>query len=136
MQANCQQLDMENTNLHFIYLKFVYDCARSSLLGGLSLAGESGGSSPAVELSFSPRGAPLVTERGLWDTGSVRVATGLAAPWHVGSSPTGDGTDVPCIARWILNHWASREAPRVYIFKSESKSKEKRAHSGSNNQYF
>ena len=52
MQANCQQLDTENTSLHFIYLKFIYDCAGSSLLGGLSLVGESGGSCPAVELSF------------------------------------------------------------------------------------
>ena len=35
---------------------------------------------------------------------------GLAAPQHVGSSQTRDGTCVPCIARGILNHWAIREA--------------------------
>ena len=27
------------------------------------------------------------------------------------SSPTMDQTHVPCIARWILNHWAIREVP-------------------------
>ena len=28
--------------------------------------------------------------------------TGLVAPWHVGSSWTGDWAQVPCINRWIL----------------------------------
>ena len=32
------------------------------------------------------------------------------------SSPTGDPTGVPCIGRWILNHWTAREVPRC-IFK-------------------
>ena len=31
--------------------------------------------------------------------------------WHVGSSGTRDETGVPCIARQILNHWTTREAP-------------------------
>ena len=35
---------------------------------------------------------------------------GLAALQHVGSSWTRDGTGVPCIARWISNHWTIREA--------------------------
>ena len=56
MHVNCQQLDLENTSLHFIYLKFPYDRAGPSLLGGLSLVGERGGSSPAVALSLSLRG--------------------------------------------------------------------------------
>ena len=30
--------------------------------------------------------------------------------WHVGSSPVSGQTHVPCIARWILNHWTSRGA--------------------------
>ena len=37
--------------------------------------------------------------------------TGLAAPRHVKSSRTSDRTGVPCIARWILNHWTPRKAP-------------------------
>ena len=38
--------------------------------------------------------------------------TGPAAPWHVGSSQTRARTRVPCISRQILNHCATREAPR------------------------
>ena len=37
---------------------------------------------------------------GLWSTGSIVVATGLVAPWHVATSRT----CVPCIARRTLNH--------------------------------
>ena len=36
---------------------------------------------------------------------------GLVAPRHVGSSLTRDGTHIPCIGRWILNHYATREVP-------------------------
>ena len=36
---------------------------------------------------------------------------GLVAPRHVGSSRTRARTRVPCIGRWILNHYATREAP-------------------------
>ena len=36
--------------------------------------------------------------------------TGLVPPWPVGSSWTRDWTCVPCIGRWILYHWATREA--------------------------
>ena len=41
---------------------------------------------------------------------------GFAAPWHVGSSQTRDETCVPCIGRWILNHWAIREALFAFFF--------------------
>ena len=34
----------------------------------------------------------------------------LLGMWEL-SSPTRDGTHVPCIDRWILNHWTTREAP-------------------------
>ena len=36
---------------------------------------------------------------------------GLVAPWHIESSQTRDWTCVPCIGRWILNHWTTREVP-------------------------
>ncbi|XP_059999428.1 COMM domain-containing protein 10 isoform X2 [Lagenorhynchus albirostris] len=36
--------------------------------------------------------------------------TGLADPWHVGSSRTRARTRVPCIGRQTLNHCATREA--------------------------
>ena len=42
---------------------------------------------------------------------------GLVAPWHVGSSPTGAPTCVPCIGRRILNHWATREVLEWIFFK-------------------
>ena len=34
----------------------------------------------------------------------------LVALWHVGSSWTRNQTFVSCTGRWILNHWATREA--------------------------
>ena len=40
--------------------------------------------------------------------------TGLVAPRHVGSSQTRARTRVPCIGRQILNHCATREAPRFF----------------------
>ena len=33
----------------------------------------------------------------------------LVAPKHVESSRTRDRTCVPCISRWILNHWPTRQ---------------------------
>ena len=60
----------------------------------------------------------------LWSTGSRctgfssrRVQAhrlqhmGVVALWHVGSSWTRDQSLVPCIGRWILNLWATREVP-------------------------
>ena len=40
---------------------------------------------------------------------------GPAAPRHVGSSQTRARTRVPCISRQILNHCATREAPRFSL---------------------
>lgn len=36
------------------------------------------------------------------------------APWGL-SSPTGDGTRDPCMGRWVLNLWTTREALRELI---------------------
>ena len=36
-------------------------------------------------------------------------SSGLVAQWHVGSSWTRDWTDVPCLARRILNYWNTRD---------------------------
>ena len=41
---------------------------------------------------------------------------GLLTPFHVGSSWTRDRTHVPCIGRWILNHWTTREVPSLQFF--------------------
>ena len=43
--------------------------------------------------------------------GFIAVAHELSSPRHVGSSQIGDQTHVPCIGRWILNHWTTREVP-------------------------
>ena len=39
----------------------------------------------------------------------------LVAPKHVESSRTRDWTHVPCIGRWILNHWTTRELQIEYF---------------------
>ena len=41
--------------------------------------------------------------------------TGFVAPWHVGSSQTRDRTHVPCLGRWILNHWTTREVLHIFL---------------------
>ena len=42
--------------------------------------------------------------------------TGLVAPRHVGSSQTRNRTHVPCIDRWILNPWITREVQEMTLF--------------------
>ena len=42
--------------------------------------------------------------------------TGLVASQLVGSSQIRDWTCVPCIIRWILNHWITREVPWFHCF--------------------
>lgn len=42
--------------------------------------------------------------------------TGLFALWHVGSFRIRDWIPVPCIGRWIRNHWTTRETQFVIIF--------------------
>ena len=39
---------------------------------------------------------------------------GLVALWHVEFSQTRNPTRVPCIGRWILNHWTTREVQGAY----------------------
>ena len=41
--------------------------------------------------------------------------TCLVASQHVGSSQTRDQTHDPCIGRWILNPWTTREALLIYF---------------------
>ena len=45
----------------------------------------------------------------------------LAAPRHVGSSRIRDQTHVSCIGRWILYHWATREALFCVFFEESPK---------------
>ena len=57
-----------------------------------------------------------VTARGLlsWAWAQQMRSTDSASPGHVGSARTRDRTCVPCIARWIFNHWATREVPGLF----------------------
>ena len=45
------------------------------------------------------------------------------------NSQTGDKTHVPCIAKWILNHWTTREVPQDIFLSGKKKSK---VHKGMN----
>ena len=40
---------------------------------------------------------------------------GLVALRHVESSQTKDQTSVPCIDKWILNHWTTKKVQDPYI---------------------
>ena len=40
---------------------------------------------------------------------SCAAVKSLHAPRHVGSSRTKDRTHVPCVGRWVLNHWTTKE---------------------------
>ena len=51
--------------------------------------------------------ASLIAEHGPQGMGSVVVTTGLVALRHAESSRTRDHTFVPCVGRWILNHWTA-----------------------------
>ena len=69
----------------------------------------------AAENQLQGSWAPVVSSPGLSSHGSWAQylwCMGLVAPCHVGSSPTRDGTHVPCIARWVLNHRNTREVPK------------------------
>ena len=42
---------------------------------------------------------------------------GSVALWHAGSSQTRDRIRVSCVGRWILYHWATREALGILFFR-------------------
>ena len=91
--------DFGNLKLNWVFLAFknflfyllIYACAGPSVLHGLSL----------VEVH--------------WLLVVVASLVAELSPWEVGSFQTRDRTTVPCIARWILNHWTTREAPNLYF---------------------
>ena len=56
--------------------------------------------------SFPCPGAQVLAHRLLW-----LWHMGLVALRHVGSPQTRDRTHFPCVGRWILNHWTTREVP-------------------------
>ena len=62
-------------------------------------------------------------ERGLRSHGAQAQLwyMGLVALWPVGSSGTREQTGVPCIARWIVIPWATREALHPFSSKLPEK---------------
>ena len=45
---------------------------------------------------------------------------GLVATQNVGSSWTKDQTHIPCIGKWILNHWTTRDVQFAYFYLLDS----------------
>ena len=93
-------------SIHFWLLwVFVAVCGLSlaALSGGYSLVGVHG-LIAVVSLIAEP--GSRVRAQQLW-------CMGLVALGHVGSSRIRDLTCAPCIGRWILNPWTSRQAPGI-----------------------
>ena len=117
--GSTQQAFWHSPFLIIIYL-FVFGCAGSLLLRGLfSSCGKEGllsscgdwfshcsGFSCCRAQSVGCAGSVVAAPRPS-STGSVAVAHGLAAAWHVGSSWSRDQTHVSCIGRQIPNHWTT-----------------------------
>ena len=110
-----------------------YTVGRSPGWGGLSLDTRWAGAWGGVGLLLSGCCAQTLHcgwILSLWRTGSTAHGfqwlwrTGLAAPWRVGSSQTRDQTCVSCIGRWILQHWTTRELPRISIYLHKLANKE------------
>ena len=96
---------------------------------GLSLVAGSRGYSLSQCEGFSPQWLLLQ-----WSTGSRHTSFSNCSPqaqelglsncgtWAlvalqpVGFSQTRDQTGVPCIARWLLNHWTTGKAPEKWGF--------------------
>ena len=76
---------------------------------GLSLVAARRSYSLAVECGLLVVVASLVVAFGLQSEGSVVVASGLVALRNMESSRTRDQARVPCVGRWLLNHWTARD---------------------------
>ena len=94
----------------YLWLCWVFVSVR-----GLSPVVASGGHSSSRCAGPSPPRPLLLRSTGSRCAGSAIVATGPAAPRHVGSSQTRARTRVPCTGRRTPNHCATREA-RIFLF--------------------
>ena len=87
---------------------------------GFSLVAASGSCFLVVACGLLIAAASLVVEHGLWSAGSVVLMHRLSCPFgrsYVGSSQIRDQTGVPCIGRWVLDHWTTRELHPINIYK-------------------
>ena len=105
----------------FNYFIYFWLCWVFVSVRGLSLVVASGGHSSSWCAGLSLSRPLLLRSTGSRREGSAVVAhwlTGPVAPRHVGSSQTRARTRVACIGRQILNHCATREAPRQEFLKT------------------
>ena len=89
------------------YYLFLHGCAGSALCAGF-LQLPWAGLLSTCGARASPHGGSSCCGAG------VPGYTGSVALRPVGSSWTRDGTCVPCISRWVLNHWTTRESFIIY----------------------
>ena len=78
------------------------------LLAVASLDAEHG--FPGARASVGADLGSVVAAYPLQSAGSVVVAHGLTAQWHVGFSRTRNIIGIPWIAKQIFNNWTTREA--------------------------
>ena len=96
--------------IFYLWLHWVFIAAC-----GFSLVAESSGYSSLQCTGFSLWWLLLLRSVGSRACGHLYLwVTGSVAARHVGSSWTRDQTHVPCIGRWILNHWITRELPHLF----------------------
>ena len=107
----------------FIHLKimFCFGGAGSLLLCGLSVIAVSGHYSLLAMHGLLMRSFPLLqssTSRAcrLSNCSSRALEHRLSGSRHVGSLQTKDQTCVAYTGRWILYHWAAREASQIMFF--------------------
>ena len=106
-------------------------CRVFTAVCGRSPVGVSRGCSPVAVLGLLTEEAALTAEGRLPSAWASVVAafglgscglwarqlwcSGLVARGQVGSFWNRDQTRVPCTGRWILNHWATREAAGFFV---------------------
>ena len=79
--------------------------------------------SPTLVGGFLTTGPPRKSVKYLLNFFFFKFSYVGSSFWHMGfphgtwnlSTPTWDRTHIPCIGRWILNHWATREVPLKYL---------------------
>ena len=103
--------------LKFYLFIYLWLCWVFVSVRGLSLVVASGGHSSSWCAGLSLSWPLLLRSTGSRCAVSVIVATGPAAPRHVGSSQTRARTRVPCIGRRTLNHCATRESLNMFYNK-------------------
>ena len=99
--------------LYHLFYIISLGCAGSSLLYRLSLVAVHGLFILVAHLVVTSGLQVDSWTQYLWFRGidvpwPVRWRTRWAVPWQVRSSLTKNGSSVPCIGRWILNHWTAR----------------------------